>query len=135
MMENGIRIATWNLCLGIANEKETVTDYLKANNIKVCGLQETEIPMGFPENILNSRDYNIELEMNSVKKRVGFYVHKNVSYVRHIDLEKEDLHIVIIDVKSDLTIRLVTLYRSFRPQGNISPEAFFNAQLVLYVRT
>ena len=59
MMENGIKIATWNLCLGIANKKETVTDYLKANNTKVCGLQETEIPMGFPENILNSGDYNI----------------------------------------------------------------------------
>ena len=87
--------------------------------------------MGFPENILSSGDCNIELETNTVKKRVGFYIHKNVSYVRRFDLEKENLHIVIIDVKSDLTLRLITLYRSFRPQGVISPEAFFNAQLIL----
>ena len=130
-MQNKINIATWNLCLGIANNKDTVTDYLTANKIQVCGLQETEIPMGFPENVLNSGGYNIELEVNTVKKRVGFYIHKDVNYLRRLYLGKENHHIVIIDVKSNLPLRIITIYRSFRPQGGISPEAFFNAQLVL----
>ena len=46
-------------------------------------------------------------------------------------MEKENHHFVIIDVKCKTTLRIVTLYRSFRPQGGISPEAFFTAQLEL----
>ena len=98
-MQTKINIATWNLCLGIANKKDSVTDYLAANKIQVCGMQETEIQMGFPENVLNSGGYNIELEMNTVKKRVGVYVQRQVNYVRRLDLEKENHHIVKIDVK------------------------------------
>ena len=128
-MESKINIATWNLCLGLANKKDTVTGYLNENNIKVCCLQETEIPQGFPENILNSGGYILELEMNSEKKRVGVYLHRDVNYVRRFDLEKEDHHIVIIDVKTNPSIRIISLYRSFRPQGGISPDSFFNAQL------
>ena len=103
---NGVRpplqsFATWNLCLGLANKKDTVNRYLNENNIKVCCLQETEIPQGFPENILNSGGYILELEMNSEKKRVGVYLHRDVNYVRRFDLEKENHHIVIIDVKTN----------------------------------
>ena len=31
--------------------------------------------------------------------------------------------------KTNTTFRIICLYRSFRPQGGISPESFFNAQL------
>ena len=44
-------------------------------------------------------------------------------------MEKENCHVVIIDVKNNLSFRIITLYRSFRPQGGISPVAFFKAQL------
>ena len=46
-----------------------------------------------------------------------------------MDLEKENHHIVVIDVKNETSFRVISLYRSFRPQGGISPEAFFSAQL------
>ena len=85
--------------------------------------------MGFPGNVLNCGGYNIELELNNEKKRVGFYIRKDLNYIRRKDLEKENSHVVIIDVKSSLSLRIITLYRSFRPQGGISPEAFFTAQL------
>ena len=98
-MESNFNIATWNLCLGLANKKDSVTDYLTANNIKACCLQETEIPNGFPENILNCGNYNVELELNTSKKRVGIYIQKEVVYTRRLDLEKENHHIVIIDIK------------------------------------
>ena len=32
-----------------------------------CCLQETEIPCDYPENVLNCKGYNVELELNSVK--------------------------------------------------------------------
>ena len=111
-MTSKINIATWNLCLGIANKKDTVTSYLTFNNIQVCCLQETEIPMSFPEKILNCGGYNIELEMNTVKKRSGIYIQKDIKYVRRLDLEKENHHIVIIDVMSKITLRIISLYRS-----------------------
>ena len=72
-MENTINIATWNLCLGLANKKDSVLEYLASNNVHLCCLQETEIPCGFPENVLNCKGYNLELELNSVKKRAGIY--------------------------------------------------------------
>ena len=111
-MESKLNIATWNLCLGLANKKEIVTDYLTANSIHACCLQETEIPMGFPEKTLNSGNYNIELEMNTEKKRAGIYVNNKLTYTRRFDLEKEDNHIVIIDIKCTITLRIICLYSS-----------------------
>ena len=71
---------------------------------------ETEVPIGFPENLLNCGSYNLELEQNTMKKRVGIYLHKDLNYLRRRDLEKEDLHIVIIDIK---LISLESLNLSF----------------------
>ena len=51
--------------------------------------------------------------------------------MRRTDLEKENHHVVVIDVKCKTSFRIITLYRSFRPQGGISPETFFSAQLGL----
>ena len=56
--------------------------------------------MGFHENVLNCGGYNIELEQNSVKKRLGIYIQQELNYVRRTDLEKDVNHIVIIDLKS-----------------------------------
>ena len=103
-------ISTWNLCLGLPNKKDTVTRELKSCNIDVCALQETEIPMNFPDSILNCNDYVLELEDNNEKKRVGIYVRKGVNYVRK-DLEKINTHIVIIDVLAETKIRIIKYIR------------------------
>ena len=66
--------------------------------IKICCLQETEIQQGFPENILNCGDFNLELENNTEKKRVGIYLHKDTNYVRRNDLEEANSHVVIVDI-------------------------------------
>ena len=64
-----------------------------------------------------------------MKKRVGIYLNRDLNYIRRFDLEKEDHHTVIVDVKTIVPFRIISLYRSFRPQGGISPESIFNAQL------
>ena len=103
-----INIGTWNLCLGLPNKRDNFTDTLRRNNIGICCLQETEIQMGFPENILNCNGFNLELEMNTTKKRVGIYIRKNIKYRRREDLEKAGMHIVIIDVMLDVQIRVIS---------------------------
>ena len=62
--DSGLRIATWNLCLGLPNKKDIVTDYLKMNKVNVCCLQETEVQPNFPENLLYTGGFNLELESN-----------------------------------------------------------------------
>ena len=71
MDRNYLKIATWNLCLGIANKKDIVTEYLKSNDISICCLQKTEVPNDYPTNILNSNGYVLELENSHGKRRVG----------------------------------------------------------------
>ena len=131
MMENNskLRIGTWNLCLGLPNKKDIVMDYLKLNKVNICCLQETEVPLNFPEHVLNTGDYNLELELNDVKKRVGIYILKDIKYKRRSDLEIKNLHIIVCDIIASVTTRIICLYRSFRPPGMQSPDAFFSAQL------
>ena len=73
----------------------------------VCCLQETEVVFGVPENILNSGNYNLELENNSVKKRAGIYIHKDISYIRRNDLELPDILILVIDANAYKKIRII----------------------------
>ena len=124
-----MKIASWNLCLGLPNKKDIVIDYLKANNVKICCLQETEIDVNFPEAELSCKNFNLELEENSSKRRVGIYLNTTINYVRRKDLELPDHHIVVIDIITDKKFRIINLYRSFRPQGGLSPDELFKSQL------
>ena len=84
---------------------------------------------------MNFGEYNLELELNTCKKRVGFYIRKDIRYKRRDDLELKNLHVIIIDVLSESsTLRIVNLYRSFRPPGMLSTSGFFKAQLDLVGR-
>ena len=76
MMDNNIKIATWNLCLGLANKRDSVTRILNENKINICCLQETEVPMNYPESMLNTGNFTVELETNDLKKRAGIYLKK-----------------------------------------------------------
>ena len=66
--KSSLKIGTWNLCLGLINKKDAVTDYLKSKNIAVCCIQETEIPCNYPEETLNCGEYLLELESNTEKQ-------------------------------------------------------------------
>ena len=63
-MTSNLKIGTWNLCLGLPNKKDIVADYLKMSNVNVCCLQETEVQTDFPESLLNTGGFNLELEQN-----------------------------------------------------------------------
>ena len=97
-------------CLGLPNKKDIVTNYLNTHSISVCCLQETEVSNGFPENILNCGNYNLELELNTTKKRVGTYIRKGVPYTRKFELEKPDHHVVVIDVNAGVNLRIIVQF-------------------------
>ena len=41
--QNDFKIATWNLCLGLANKKDLVSKTIVENEIDVCVMQEIDI--------------------------------------------------------------------------------------------
>ena len=63
------------MCLGLPNN---VTELLHRNNVDVCCLQETEIPVNFPEKQLNCGGFTLEQELNSDKKRAGIYLKNDI---------------------------------------------------------
>ena len=133
MMLNRLRIGTWNVCLGIANKKDLITESLNREGIDVCCVQETEIPQGYPEETLNCNKYVLELELNNYKKRTGIYSGERVKYLRRRDLERKNMHIVIVDILGKKLTRIISLYRSFRPL-DLTPRAFFEAQLEILTK-
>ena len=62
-------------------------------------------------------------------KPAGIYIKSEMNYTRRYDLELENMHIVIIDVNSDVQSRIIDIYRSFRPPGGRSVDTFFENQL------
>ena len=82
-------------------------------------------------NQLNCNNFVLELETSSYKRRAGIYLSSELNYSRRNDLEKNDCHIVIVDVLATVKFRIINVYRSFHPLGGISAGDFFNTQLAI----
>ena len=65
-----MKIASLNLCLGLRNKKEAVKKLITENDIQIMCLQETEISVDFPADLLTFKGYNFENENNEYKKDV-----------------------------------------------------------------
>ena len=88
----------------MSNKKDLVTNYLKLNNVDLCCLQETEVPSNFPENVLNTGGYILELKLNNCKKRAGIYIRSDIKYKRRHDLEMKNYHLVNIAQQLELFV-------------------------------
>ena len=106
--------------MGLQNKRDLVLNELNKNDIDLCCLQETELGPNYPTNILSSSDFELEVEDNDIKKRVGIYINSRIKYMRRLDLEERNTHLIIIDLMLESKIRIITLYRSFRPPGQCS---------------
>ena len=127
----GIKIASLNLCLGLANKKNVVKQIIIEEKIDILCLQETEIDHNFNHDLLSFQPYCYESEINDNKSRVGVYINHNIDFIRRSDLEGRNNHLVIIDIKSKRELRLITIYRPFNPPDGSHPKDFFNGQLNL----
>ena len=126
-----VKIATWNVCLGLKNKKDYVYKTIKENDIDICLLQEVEIEPDYNSDLLSEKDYKIEIEKNNYKSRSAIVIKNNISYQRRQDIEGQDLGIVIVDLNGQDKYRIVNLYRSHNPPNNLTQLAFFNSQLNL----
>ena len=126
-----LRIGTLNLCLGLMQKKDLVLNDLVTNKIDICCLQETELLKDFPTESLNGSSFIFESEKNSLKSRVGVYINKDIEYERREDLEVNNIHVIIMDIKTDPPLRIFNIYRSFNPQMGWSTMQLFKAQLNL----
>ena len=126
-----IKISTLNLCLGLPNKKTLVKQLLISEKIDILCLQETELITNLDHSLMSFNDYTFESETNNVKSRTGMYIRTGTKYLRRLDLEGVNSHMVVIDVKSNPGLRLITLYRSFNPQNQLHPRDFFKYQLEL----
>ena len=55
-----VKIATWNICLGLKSKKEYVKSKIIEEKIDICCIQESEIPKDFPGDILSFKGYSLE---------------------------------------------------------------------------
>ena len=52
-----MKIASWNVCLGLTTKKDIVSKQIVDNKIDICCIQEAEIQNGFSINNLTFKDY------------------------------------------------------------------------------
>ena len=94
-------------------------------------MQEVDLLGNYPTELLSFSGYNLETETNDLKIRVGVYVNERIKYRRRSDLEGTNSHIVILDIEGHKNLRIISIYRTFKPQENITAREKFNYQLNL----
>ena len=99
-MSGEVRIASWNLCLGLGNKKDYVSQMIIENRIDICSMQEVEINPDFDGEILSFNGDSLLIEANDVKSRTGIYVKNGMGFVRRDDLEQRNNGIIILDINS-----------------------------------
>ena len=117
-----MKLATWNICLGLKNKKDYIYQVINEKNIDICLLQEVEIEKDFDANLLTSRDHKIEVETNCVKARTAIIIKDNIEYTRKHDIEEDNMGIIINDLTGNAKFRIVNVYRSFNPNNNMKHE-------------
>jgi hypothetical protein len=91
-------------------------------------MQETELNPNTNSNHLSIKGYTLEIEENDHKIRTGTYVSNKIKYKRRKDLEMKNGHIVVLDLSLGITLRVVNIYRSFKPK-DASEIDFFEHQI------
>ena len=74
-------------------------ELLLKNKIDILAVQEIEVEADFNYDLLSIPGYSFEVRNNSVKCRVGIYIRNSVKYMRCVNLEALNNHLVVIDVK------------------------------------
>ena len=92
-------------------------------------MQETEITKDLSMGELMLSGYCLELDNNSEKSRVGFYIAKDITNITRSDPEGINLNIIIIDLVGESKLRVINVHRSFSPQAGESQQIKFKYQL------
>ena len=114
-----IKLATWNICLGLKNKKDYIYQVIYEEKIDICLLQETEILIDYPIELLSAKNFKIEPETTLTKARTAIIIRDGINYERKREIEKTDCGIVIIDVFANTNYRIINVYRQFNPPPQV----------------
>ena len=128
-MQDSTKIATWNICLGLKRKKDYISEVIRREEIDICCIQECELQKDFDERHLTFKNYNLETEINMVKRRTCVYIHNKINYIRRMELEGENNHIIVMDIDLKKKYRLINIYRTFAPTDNMNPTRKFEEQI------
>ena len=62
-----VRVALWNVCLGLINKRGYVYITVKDNDIDICLLQEVKIGHDYDHSLLTEKNFKIKVELNDIK--------------------------------------------------------------------
>ena len=71
-MQTVMKVATWNLCLGLSNKKDTVLNEIELNSIDVCCMQETELEKITLQTFFRIRLMNLNAKKARTKEELEF---------------------------------------------------------------
>ena len=94
------KLASLNLCLGLSKKKDDIANIVRENKINILCMQEIELEPGTNPSMLTIKNYRLEVETNSVKKRVGVYVMNGIKSIRNY-LEGVDSNLLIFDIRGE----------------------------------
>ena len=104
-----IRVASWNICLGVSNKLNYIKNLLCTENIDVLFIQESEIQNQTNRSFYDIDNYKLEISetINSGKARMCCYIKKDITYI----VNKTNNSIELISLK----IGNLTLNGYYRP--------------------
>ena len=106
---NIIKIATLNLCLGLKSKKLEVENILTENCIEILCLQEVKIESTYDQSLLKIKNYQFELENNSLKSRTGIFLSNSIIYKRMKQLEGMNSNLIIVDIVSSSAVKRIIM--------------------------
>jgi exonuclease III len=113
-----MKIATWNLCLGLFHKRDYVRTLLYEHDLDILTLQETELSPDIDEKTLQIKGYSLEVESNDMKRRVAIYIRNTIIYKRRCDLERNNMHLIILDVQTSLSYRIIAISSHDSPRSS-----------------
>ena len=94
--------------------------------IDICCMQEIELKKDIDHELLSFNGYNLMIENNVEKSRVGIFIRNEIKCKRRSELEGQSNGIIIIDVDLKKKYRIMNLYRVFNPTDGRSQRHYIN---------
>jgi hypothetical protein len=90
-------------------KKDLVKQIILNRKIDIMCVQETELNTNLDHSLLSFPSYIYEPEKCAIKARVGLFIHSGIKYVKRLDLEDVDCHVMIVDVPSETDLRIAKM--------------------------
>ena len=99
MIDNNIAIASWNCCLGLQNKLDFIKNVLNTYTIDLLFLQEAEIKITTPINLLQISNYNLEMSPTNgqLNSRTCCYVRSKIKYKRLDESENKTVELIMME--------------------------------------